>query len=308
MAPNSDADGLAARSDGLSVDVEDYFHVEAFADRIHPDAWPRFPSRVAANTRRLLELFARHGARGTFFILGWVAEREPGLVREIAAAGHEIACHSYLHQVLWRLTPEEFRADTRRAVAAISDACGVRPAGYRAPTFSVVPRTLWALEILAEEGFEYDSSVFPVRHDRYGIPAAPRFPYRFEFAAGGSLVEIPPMTMRLAGRNWPVAGGGYLRILPMWFTRWAAKQVRRREGRPVLIYLHPWEVDSEQPRMGGRWTSRFRHYYHLSQTEPRLNELLAGRRFVPLGEILSEETSRNALPRLRPEALAVQAA
>lgn len=306
MAPNPDAAGLAGRSDGLSVDVEDYFHVEAFADRIRPDAWPRFPSRVAANTRRLLELFARHGARGTFFILGWVAEREPGLVREIAAAGHEIACHSYLHQALWRLTPEAFRADTRRAVAVIADACGTRPVGYRAPTFSIVPRTLWALEILAEEGFAYDSSVFPVRHDRYGIPSAPRFPYHVEFSGGRSLAEIPPMTMRLAGRNWPVAGGGYLRILPMWFSRWATRRVRREEGRPVLIYVHPWEVDPEQPRLDGRWLSRFRHYYHLSETARRLNELLAGRRYLPLGEILSEESSRSPLPRLRPEALASQ--
>jgi polysaccharide deacetylase family protein (PEP-CTERM system associated) len=284
----------------LSVDVEDYFHVEAFADRIRYEDWPSFPSRVVRNTQRLLELFARHGARGTFFILGWVAEREPALVRQIAAAGHEIACHSYRHAALWRLTPEEFRADTRRAVQSLEEAAGVRVVGYRAPTFSIVPRTLWALEILAEEGFLYDSSVFPVVHDLYGIPEAPRFPFRWELAAGRSLYEIPPMTVRLAGRNLAIAGGGYLRLYPMWLTRWAVRRVQHRERRPVLIYLHPWEIDPAQPRLAGRWKSRLRHYRNLEQMEARLDELLRSGPFVPFRELLAWERQYGHLASVSP--------
>ncbi len=286
----------AVLRNGLSVDVEDYFHVEAFADRIRYEDWPSYPGRVVANTRRLLELFARQHARGTFFILGWVAEREPGLVREIVAAGHEIACHSYRHAALWRLTPEEFRADTRRARRVIEDAGGVNVTGYRAPTFSVVRKTLWAVEILAEEGFLYDSSVFPVLHDLYGIPGAPRFPFRWDLGGARGLFEIPPMTARVAGRNVPVAGGGYLRLLPMWFTRWAVSRVRNGEQRPALIYLHPWEVDPAQPRLAGRWRSRLRHYRNLSRMEARLSELLQGGSFVPFCELLSQELRKGELP------------
>ncbi len=288
------------RPNALSVDVEDYFHVEAFADRVRYEDWPSFPSRVVRNTERLLELFARHGARGTFFILGWIAEREPALLRQIAAAGHEIACHSYRHAALWRLTPEEFRADTRRAVRRIEDAVGVPVVGYRAPTFSVVPRTLWALEILAEESFLYDSSVFPVVHDLYGIPEAPRFPFRWELAAGRSLYEIPPMTVRLAGRNLAVAGGGYLRLYPMWFTRWAVRRVQQSERRPVLIYLHPWEVDPAQPRLSGRWKSRLRHYRNLEQMEARLDELLRTGWFVPFREFLEWERQHGHVAAVSP--------
>lgn len=293
---NASAIPRAERYNGLSVDVEDYFHVEAFADRIRCEDWPNFPSRVVANTLRLLELFARQNARATFFILGWVAEREPGLVREIAAAGHEIACHSYRHAALWRLTPEEFRADTQRAKRVIEDAAGLPVSGYRAPTFSITRKTLWGVEILAEEGFLYDSSVFPVIHDLYGLPGAPRFPFQWDLGYGRWLYEIPPMTARVAGRNVPVAGGGYLRHWPMWFTRWAVRRVRDLEQRPVLIYLHPWEVDPAQPRLSGRWSSRLRHYRNLSRTEARLIELLKTGPFVPFRELLEQEVRHGHLP------------
>ncbi len=281
---------------GLSVDVEDYFHVEAFAGQVKPESWPNFPSRVADNTRRLLEFFARFDARATFFILGWVAERNPGLVREIQSAGHEIGCHSFLHRRIHRLTPDEFRADTQRAIAVIANACGQRPTAYRAPTFSVVRETIWAIPIIAEEGFLYDSSVFPVLHDLYGIPAAPRFPFRWQIDATSSLYEIPPMTVRALGRNLPTCGGGSLRNLPMWFNRWAVRRVLKSDRRPILIYLHPWEIDPHQPRIDAPFKSRLRHYRNIDQTEIRLSELLSGRKFVPLGTVLQNELAISELP------------
>jgi polysaccharide deacetylase family protein (PEP-CTERM system associated) len=294
--PPAAGEPAEAPPNGLSVDVEDYFHVEAFADRITPAMWPQFPRRVAENTRHVLELFARHNARATFFVLGWVAEQEPALVREILAAGQEVACHSYLHQCVFRLTPAEFREDTRRAVRLLEDAGGEKVAGYRAPTFSIIRESLWALEILAEEGFLYDSSVFPVRHDVYGMPDAPRFPYRWDCGGGRTIVEIPPQTVRFLGRNLPVGGGGYLRILPMWYTRWALRRIQRREGRPVVVYLHPWELDPGQPRLAGRRRSRLRHYIHLDRMEGRLAELLAGGRFVPFRDLVSNYYAAGSLP------------
>lgn len=288
---------------GLSVDVEDYYHVEAFADRITPALWPSFPSRVADNTRRVLDLFAQAGARATFFVLAYVVEREPGLVREIQAAGHEVGCHSHLHRCIFRLTPEEFRADTRRARALLEDAGGKAIVGYRAPTFSVIRRSLWALEILAEEGFLYDSSVFPVRHDVYGIPEAPRFAYEWEVGNGGRLYEIPPLTFRFLGRNLPLGGGGYLRMLPMWYTRWGLGRVRKEE-QPAVVYLHPWELDPGQPRLEGRRRSVLRHYSNLGKMEGRVKELLAGGSFVPFREVLENQLARGPLPRHRPAAFA----
>ncbi len=286
----------SALPDGLSGDVEDFYHVEAFADRITPEMWPQFPSRVADNTRRLLDLFERSGARATFFVLGWVAEREPRLVREILRAGHEVGCHSYRHSCVWRMKPEEFRADTRRARCAIEDAGGQPVVGYRAPTFSIVKKSLWAIEVLAEEGFLYDSSVFPIRHDLYGLPEAPRFAFRWECGAGRSIVEIPPLTVRVLGRNLPAAGGGSLRILPMWYTRWAIRRVRQGEGQPVVVYFHPWELDPHQPRLSGQWKSKLRHYFNLGQMEGRVRELLGGGKFVPFGDLLRIRLAQHPLP------------
>ena len=284
--------------DGLSVDVEDYYHTEAFADRIAPESWEQYPSRVADNTARVLELFARKGVRGTFFLLGKVVEKHPAMVREILQAGHEVGCHSYKHQCVWRLTPAEFREDTRRALRLIEDAGGEAVLGYRAPTFSIVNKTLWALQILLEEGFSYDASVFPIHHDVYGVPTAPRFPFQWTFADGRSLVEIPSTTVRILGRNLPVGGGGYLRILPMWYTRWALNRIRQLDQNPVAMYFHPWEIDPGQPRLDGRWKSRLRQYINLDRMEDRIAQTLDSGKFVPLKDLLAAYQAKGALPSL----------
>jgi polysaccharide deacetylase family protein (PEP-CTERM system associated) len=272
--------------DVLSVDVEDYFHVEAFMDCVPQSSWPDFPSRVRANTERILKMFDEFGCRATFFVLGWVAEREPALVREIVQAGHEVACHSYHHRRVTTLTPEEFREDLQRARAAIEDAARVHIVGYRAPTFSIGPNNLWALEILSEEGFLYDSSIFPIRHDLYGFPDAPRFPNRLQFGSKRVLYEIPMTTVRMGGMTWPAGGGGYLRLLPMSYTRWAVRQIHEKECQSFMVYFHPWELDPDQPRIAGRWKSRLRHYTGLRKMESRLRQLLADGRFMPLIDLV----------------------
>jgi polysaccharide deacetylase family protein (PEP-CTERM system associated) len=282
--------------DVLSVDVEDYYHVEAFADRISPSSWSGFSSRVRVNTNRVLQIFEEFRCRATFFILGWVAEREPELVRDIARAGHEVACHSYSHRRVSTLTPEEFREDLRRARAVIEDAAGVRILGFRAPTFSIGRENLWALEILSEEGFLYDSSIFPIRHDLYGFPGSPRFPYRLRFGSKRTLVEIPMTTVRVGRMTWPAGGGGYLRLVPMQFTRWAVRQLHEKERQPFMIYLHPWELDPDQPRIAGRWKSRLRHYVGLGTMERRLRELLAPGNFMALIDLVSRLGSADAVP------------
>lgn len=279
-------DGTCTLPNALSVDVEDYYHVEAFADRIRPETWSQYPSRVVNNTRRVLDLFQELGVRATFFVLGYVAEREPALVREILAGGHEVGCHSHWHRRVVTLTPKEFREDLRLARAAIEDAGGEKVFGFRAPTFSIVEKSMWAIEILAQEEFLYDSSVFPIRHDLYGIPSAPRFPFRWLTRDGEPLFEIPPLTVRVWGRNLPAGGGGYLRILPMWYTRWALRRVRQREGRPAVIYFHPWELDPDQPRLPASLKSKLRHYSNLGSMERHLRELLKDGSFVSLKTFL----------------------
>ncbi len=256
----------------VSVDVEDYFHAESFSDIVERSRWDSYGSRVERNTRRLLEVLAKLNVRGTFFVLGWVAERFPGLVREIGAGGHELGCHSYWHRLIYKLDPAEFREDTRRAKDVIEQISGEPVRGYRAPTYSVVDGSLWALEILSELGFSYDSSIFPIQHDRYGIPDAPRAPFRFQ-TPSGSMTEFPITTFRLAGRNLPVGGGGYLRLLPQIYTRLGLRRVQR-EGLPSVIYIHPWEIDPDQPRLAGRLSSRLRHYTNLSRTLERFQSVL----------------------------------
>jgi polysaccharide deacetylase family protein (PEP-CTERM system associated) len=263
----------------LSVDVEDYFQVEALAEVVGREQWGSYASRVETSTRRLLDLFDETGARGTFFILGWVAERYPALVREIVARGHEPACHSYWHRLIYSLTPETFREDTKRAKGVIEDAAGTAIFGYRAPSYSITAKSLWALEVLAESGFTYDSSIFPIRHDVYGIPEAPRGPFRVQ-TRFGEIIEYPLTTFRLpwAGQNMPVGGGGYLRILPEWYTRFGVARARG-DGLPLIVYVHPWEIDAAQPRIAAGLKSRFRHYTNLGRTEGRLRALLRERSF-----------------------------
>jgi polysaccharide deacetylase family protein (PEP-CTERM system associated) len=283
--------------DMLSVDVEDYYHVEAFVDCVSQSSWLEFPSRVRANTKRILKIFDEFGCRATFFVLGWVAEQEPALVREIVEAGHEVACHSYSHRRVSTLTPSEFREDLRRARAAIENAGGVRIVGYRAPTFSIGRDNLWALEILSEEGFLYDSSIFPIRHDLYGFPGAPRFPNRLQFGSKRILYEIPMTTVRMGGMAWPAGGGGYLRLLPMSYTRWAVRQIHEKECQSFMVYVHPWELDPDQPRIAGSWKSRLRHYTGLRTMEKRLRQLLANGRFMPLIDLVRRLEAAKETPK-----------
>ena len=256
----------------LSVDVEDYFQVEAFADRVDRARWSDYSSRVEANTHIILDLFDECGVKGTFFTLGWVAERFPALVREIVDRGHEPACHSYWHRLIYKLSREEFREDTHRAKGLIEDACGVAVYGYRAPSFSVMKKSLWALDTLAELGFRYDSSIFPIHHDVYGMPEAPRVPFRLD-TESGPFAEFPMTTFQwFGGRNFPIGGGGYLRIFPFWMTRFGVRKAQEN-GVPLITYLHPWEIDPGQPRLPGRLTSRLRHYTNLKRTAGRIRKL-----------------------------------
>ena len=263
----------------LTVDVEDYFHVSALAPSIDRSSWASRESRVVGNTRRLLELFDRFGAKGTFFVLGWVAERYPQLVLDIAARGHEVACHGLSHRLVYEQSPEEFRQETQRAKDMLEEITGAAVLGYRAASYSIVRESLWALDILVELGFAYDSSIFPVRHDRYGIPNAERMPHRMATPGDASIVEWPLATAQVFGCTLPVAGGGYFRLLPYWLTRWGLASINRGESRPFIFYLHPWEIDPDQPQVAASLLSRFRHYTNLDKCEARLQRLLGDFRF-----------------------------
>jgi len=275
-------------ANAMTIDVEDYFHVSAFEHVVRRQDWDSHERRVVANTRRLLDLFERAQLRATFFVLGWVADREPALVRAIVAAGHELASHGYAHQLIYEQEPGVFREDVRRAKSLLEQISGVSIRGYRAPSFSVTPRSRWALDVLLEEGYTYDASIFPIHHDRYGMPGAPRHPY-IERTATGEIVEAPATTVAVGPLTVPAAGGGYFRIFPYAFTRWAIRHVNEQERRPAIVYLHPWEVDPAQPRLraAGR-VSRFRHYTNLHRTEPRLEQLVRDFACAPLGEVLED--------------------
>lgn len=284
-------------TNALSVDLEEYFQVSNFEGLIPRERWSSLPSRVADATRRLLDGFDETGQRATFFVLGWVAERNPALVREIAERGHEIACHGHHHELVYAIGPEAFRKDLRRAREAIEDACGRSLRGYRAPSYSVTRESLWALRILAEEGFGYDSSIFPVRHPRYGIPGFAREPVHLDLGGGASIREYPLTTLRLGPLTLPLAGGAYLRFLPAALFRWGFARLVRA-GRPTVLYLHPWEVDPDQPRQDVGLRVRVNHYHNLSRTEGRLRRLLERHPFAPLGEVLDELEGAGRLPRL----------
>jgi polysaccharide deacetylase family protein (PEP-CTERM system associated) len=264
----------------LTIDVEDYFQVAAFEKVIQPATWANYPSRVEQNTTRILDLLDTYGVKGTFFIVGWTAERFPGLVKEIVTRGHEIGCHSYQHQKIYNQTLEEFRRDTQKAKDILEQASGRPVVGYRAPTYSITKKSLWAFDILQELGFKWDSSIFPIRHDNYGIPDAPRFAYKLPYH---DLIEYPISTALIWGRKIPIAGGGYFRIFPYWFTKMALAKINKVEKQPFIFYLHPWEVDPDQPKVShAGWKSRFRHYHNLGKTEERLHRLLKEFRFGPI--------------------------
>jgi polysaccharide deacetylase family protein (PEP-CTERM system associated) len=269
----------------MTVDVEDYFHVSAFDSVVSRARWSQFESRVSDNTDRLLELFDRANVRSTFFVLGWVAERFPALVRRIVDLGHEVASHGHDHQLLYLLTPRQFREDVRAAKKAIEDAAGIAVVGFRAPSYSVIESSLWALDVLIEEGFVYDSSIFPIHHDRYGIPVSPRHPYVLS-RPPASIVEAPGSTVKWGPFNLPVGGGGYFRILPYGWTRWGIRRLNEFEKLPAIFYLHPWEIDPDQPRLSAGRLSRFRHYRNLEKTEDRLRALLREFRFSTMMSLL----------------------
>ncbi|MHB0954814.1 MAG: XrtA system polysaccharide deacetylase [Pirellulaceae bacterium] len=270
----------------FSVDVEDYFQVSAFEKHVSRANWTSIPSRVIGNTQRLLELLDGHQIKATFFVLGWIARTYPELVREIDAAGHELASHSYWHQLVYELTPEQFRTDLIDSRKAIEDAAGRRVVIYRAPSFSITHRSLWALEILAEEGFQIDSSIYPIHHDRYGMPNAETRIHEVQ-TPSGSIWEFPPAVLRFGGLNVPISGGGYFRLYPLLLTVQGLRRINRRHHHPFVFYVHPWEIDPHQPRIAGpSRKSRLRHYVHLATTEKKLNHLLGQFRFGTLGEVI----------------------
>lgn len=269
----------------MTVDVEDYFHVSALASSAPRERWGDFESRVVANTERMLDLFDEAGVTVTCFVLGWVADQHPAVVKTIAARGHEIASHGYWHQLVYDLTPEAFREDVGRSRRLLQDLSGQSVDGYRAPSFSITTRSLWALDVLIAEGYTYDSSIFPVRHDRYGIADAPRVAHTLQ-RDGGVLLEVPPATIRLAGQNLAVAGGGYFRLLPYAWHHWGIGRLNRHEQMPAVFYLHPWEIDPDQPRLPASRLSTFRHYTNLGKTSDRLRRLLAAYPFGPMRTVI----------------------
>jgi polysaccharide deacetylase family protein (PEP-CTERM system associated) len=278
----------------LTIDVEDYYMVSAFADVVHFKDWDSLESRVEKSTYRILELLNERGVKATFFTLGWVAEHCPRLIKVLHSSGHEVACHGYNHRLVYQMTPAQFREDVRRAKRILEDITGDPVKGYRAPSYSIMEKTVWALDVLIEEGFLYDSSIFPIHHDRYGFPGARRFPHLMRREAG-TIMEFPPSTFRLLGQNLPVAGGGYLRLYPLPLTRAAMKRINQEEEKPVIVYLHPWEIDTEQPRLNGRFSARFRHYVNLASTMPKLMSFLSEFQFANLSSFLPP-AGRDAAP------------
>ncbi len=308
MSPTGDLEEAATPGPvALTVDLEEHFQVTGFESVIPRERWLSYGSRLERNTDRLLDVLGTYGATATFFVLAWNAERHPGVIKQIHDAGHEVACHSYAHRLVYQQTPEAFRQDTRKAKDVLESLIGERVGGYRAPSFSITRKSLWALDILAAEGFSYDSSVFPILRDRYGLPGAPRFPFRLapqdhttpsghlgaaERSAG--ILEIPPSTVRCLGLTLPLGGGGYMRLFPEALFRGAVERVARVERRIPVLYIHPWELDPHQPRIrNGSWLSTFRQYVNLHKTENRLRRLLAD---FPCRAI------RTLLPRLSAEA------
>ncbi len=271
----------------LTIDVEDYFQVSAFEGCLKRGQWEAMPRRVERNTHAVLDLLEERNLRATFFVLGWVAERHPALVRRMATAGHEVASHGYDHHRITTMSRREFDQDAARARGLLQDLSGQTVSGYRAPSYSITAQTLWALDALIAAGFRYDSSIFPIRHDLYGLPGAQRFPHLIR-REGGQIWEFPPTTLRVGGINLPVAGGGWLRLLPAaWIS--AAFSRLNADGRPCMLYFHPWEIDPGQPRIKAPLKSRFRHYLNLRRTEAKLRALFDRHQFTPMRAVLFKE-------------------
>ncbi len=301
----------------LTIDVEDYFQVHAFSNVIKYENWDNYECRIEDNTCRILEILnefpqtssfkPQNSVKATFFILGWIAERYSHLIKEISLQGHEIASHGYNHKLIYHQTKEEFRNDIRKSKAVLEDITGIEIIGYRAPSYSITNKSRWAFEVLIEEGFEYDSSIFPIRHDFYGMPNAPRFPFivsvngnsSFEFSmlnhdsrptlSSKSIIEFPTSTIRIFGQNLPISGGGYFRLFPFYFTKRGLMKINRQEKKPFVFYIHPWELDSGQPKIrGAGFKSKFRHYNNLDRTEMRFKKLLKNFQFATIREVIGQ--------------------
>lgn len=271
----------------LTIDVEDYFHVSNFASIIPHKNWKNYKLRVAENTKKILAILDEYNTKATFFVLGWIAERIPEVIHEIFEKGHEIASHGYTHQVLYELSPYWFRIDAARSKHILEEITGCPVNGYRAPSFSITNKTLWALKILLEEGYKYDSSIFPIQnHDRYGMPDANPFLHMIKLGEKDTLVEFPLSTTKLLGRRFPIAGGGYLRLFPYAFMKWGIRSINN-QGFPAIVYLHPWELDTQQPRVMVDWATRFRHYGNISKTEGKLRRLLKDFKFSTIQSVLN---------------------
>lgn len=275
----------------LTIDVEDYFQVSAMAPYIARSEWDRCECRVERNVDRILALLAERGIHATFFTLGWIAERYPALVRRIVAQGHELASHGYGHQRVTDLDEAAFRDDVIRSKALLEDLAGVPVLGYRAPSFSIGASNLWALDVLEQAGYCYSSSIYPVQHDHYGMPDAPRFAYR----PRAGLLEVPPTTLRVFNRNLPSSGGGYFRLFPYALSRWMLQSVNQRDGESAIFYFHPWEIDPDQPRVAGiDLKTRFRHYVNLQRNEAKLCRLLDDLRWDRMDRIFLREHTQAA--------------
>lgn len=270
----------------FSIDVEDYFHVSAYSNVVARGDWETLPTRVDRNTDVLLTLLESAGVKATFFVLGWVADRHPEILRRIVAGGHEIACHGWSHELVYQQDRDQFARETRRAKEVLEDVSGQPVRGYRAASFSITRASLWALDCLTDLGFEYDSSIFPVRHDRYGIPWAPRRPFRYICSNGGSITEFPMPCLPVGGWRMPVGGGGYFRIYPYSLTKAILRRINRREGQPFMFYTHPWEIDADQPVFDAGWLSNFRHRMNLAKAEERIKYLLQDFEFERASDVL----------------------
>lgn len=281
-------------TNALSVDVEEYYHGMEFEAAMPGGRRESLPSRVEESVEKVLTLLAAHSATATFFTVGQVAEAHPEMVRNISNAGHEVACHSYRHELVYRQNPDEFRADVHRAKALLEDLTGQVVIGYRAPNYSIQAGQQWAYDILLEEGFHYDSSVYPIVHDRYGQADAPRFVYEIRQSAERALLEFPIGTVRIAGVNLPLGGGGYFRLLPEFVFRLGIRYVNGNEKHPVMFYFHPWELDPDQPRLPMPWHHRFRHYVGLSRQTAKLSTLFRYTRFASVRDILVFDESEGA--------------
>jgi polysaccharide deacetylase family protein (PEP-CTERM system associated) len=280
----------------LTIDVEDYYQVSAFEPVVQFADWDRYESRVERNTYRLLDLLDRYHTKATFFVLGWIAERHPGLIRDLHARGHEVASHGYAHRRVYTQTPAQFRAETRWSKQLLEELTGQPVLGYRAASYSITTQSLWALDILQEEGFTYDSSIFPIRHDRYGIPTAQRFCHVLRARTGACFIEFPPSTVVVLGIKMPIAGGGYFRLFPYAVTRWGIRRLHHKEHHPAMVYLHPWEIDSDQPRLPGSLLTRWRHYVNVQRVEARLQRLLQDFTFGTMAQVLQDRGLLVTLP------------